>query len=206
MIGETHIDACDVARCLETGLQRLNCQGGHDCGADVWTGQWPGDVECAEYGWWVRLTPDQGWVTCDADERGAQADLNRLVDQCRWDRARARWVRRWTNSGPALLETLLAEALNHDPLNPSMRRDPRADLIDRLRVLGQLRELVGREIDDAGRAAIAAGASYAEAGQAVGLTKQRAHQRFAPRRTSDAGPEAGHRHGDDALTVGGAPQ
>lgn len=42
--GNEHGEHCDVARCLDTGEQRLihemygetNC-----CGRDVWTGEWP---------------------------------------------------------------------------------------------------------------------------------------------------------------------
>jgi hypothetical protein len=42
--GRRHHAGCDVARCLETGHQRLSCAGGHDCGQDVWTGEWPREI------------------------------------------------------------------------------------------------------------------------------------------------------------------
>lgn len=46
--GETHGGGCDVARCQVTGRQRLSCpafgtEGAHDCGMNVWTGEWPAD-------------------------------------------------------------------------------------------------------------------------------------------------------------------
>ena len=52
--GDKHTEGCDVARCLVTGLQRLACLNDHDHGADEWSGRWPGEAECEEFGWWVR--------------------------------------------------------------------------------------------------------------------------------------------------------
>lgn len=49
-VGGEHTDGCDVARCPQTGLQRLSCDGEHDCGSDVWAGVWPGSVEAHRYG------------------------------------------------------------------------------------------------------------------------------------------------------------
>lgn len=43
-----HKDGCDVARCLNTGIQRLQCDC-DKCGSDVWTGFWPGVKECYEH-------------------------------------------------------------------------------------------------------------------------------------------------------------
>jgi hypothetical protein len=102
--GERHDGGCDVARCLATGQQRLQCDGrdegyphaDHDCGTDVWTGEWPGDVECREFGWWVqdRCAEGMGWVPCAADAPGATEDLNRLAQDARWSPEQARWVLR----------------------------------------------------------------------------------------------------------------
>jgi hypothetical protein len=69
-VGEAHDDGCDVARCLETGHQRLSCRIPHDCGADVWSGVWPGSEEAAFYG----------------------VDLNALTSSGKWDRLAMRWV------------------------------------------------------------------------------------------------------------------
>jgi hypothetical protein len=92
--GESHEDGCDVARCMATGRQRLSCAGGHDCGQDVWTGDWPGDAECREFGWWVqdRCAEGMGWLPCAPDAPGATEDLNRLATHAHWSPERRRWV------------------------------------------------------------------------------------------------------------------
>lgn len=82
-VGEAHIydecdGGCDVARCLVTGLQRLMCDLDHDCGRDVWTGWWPGLVDCERLGW--MLGP-------------GFPDLNRLYTETTWDPARCAWVK-----------------------------------------------------------------------------------------------------------------
>jgi hypothetical protein len=88
-IGAAHHAGCDVARCWVTGRQRLSCSRAHeagdlDCGQDRWSGRWPGEAECEQYGWLI-------------DPEGLRlADLNRLVTECDWDRAARRWVRRGT--------------------------------------------------------------------------------------------------------------
>jgi hypothetical protein len=48
-VGEAHVydeydGGCAVAQCLVTGLQQLMCEADHDCGRDVWTGWWPGQL------------------------------------------------------------------------------------------------------------------------------------------------------------------
>ena|GEM_PF-3008169 len=100
--GQPHLDGCDVARCLATGRQRLDCDCGQ-CGKDVWTGEWPGLAECREYGFWCYWHgpewPDasprgRGWVRCEADHPKAREDLNRLHSECRWDKSSGKWVRR----------------------------------------------------------------------------------------------------------------
>jgi hypothetical protein len=109
-VGAQHDNGCDVARCLWTGLQRLSCQWfgldpvltEHDCGGDVWTGHWPGEVEATSLGFWcIWDGPDpergwdytgRGWVRVTADHPEAQPDLNRLVTEARWDRRQQRWT------------------------------------------------------------------------------------------------------------------
>lgn len=49
-VGTAHVDVCDVARCHATGEQRLShtfvdVKADHDCGKDVWTGEWPYPVD-----------------------------------------------------------------------------------------------------------------------------------------------------------------
>jgi hypothetical protein len=77
-IGQAHLEGCDVARCLATGLQRLGHLRSCRCPRDVWTGRWPGEVECEEFGWM----------------RGpGMPDLNRLLTTATWDPATCRWTR-----------------------------------------------------------------------------------------------------------------
>ena len=94
--GGVHDDGCDVARCMATGQQRLSCDGGHDCGRGVWTGEWPGDAECREFGWWVqdRCEEGLGFVPCAPDAPEAMPDLNRLARDAYWDATTGRWRKR----------------------------------------------------------------------------------------------------------------
>lgn len=90
--GEPHDDGCDTARCLQTGGQRLACAKRHDHGRDIWTGMWPGEAECREFGWFSRFT-ERGWERCAEDAPGAGPDLNRLrTGEAQWDRKVRRWV------------------------------------------------------------------------------------------------------------------
>lgn len=115
--GEVHQDGCGVARCMWTGVQLIQCDGDfadvarqlrkdghdemaerlanhlsfsedHDCGSDVWTGQWPGEIECEAYGFWCVGPP---WRSCEKDAPGATHDLNRLARECQWNRTTGRW-------------------------------------------------------------------------------------------------------------------
>lgn len=101
--GTAHEGGCDVARCMATGLQRLSCDQNHPpmteadpCGVDVWTGEWPGDAECREFGWWVqdRCAEGLGWVPCAPDAPGATEDVNRLQMEAVWDVEAGRWRKR----------------------------------------------------------------------------------------------------------------
>ena len=63
--GEVHTPGCDVARCLSCGGQRLSCRcRGNEGDGDIWTGLWPGTVECFEYGlvcYWEGPSPVPGF-------------------------------------------------------------------------------------------------------------------------------------------------
>ncbi len=63
----------------------------HDCGSDVWTGEWPGAADARLLGWFTRWTV-AGWQRCDPDYTEARPDMNRLVSEARWDRLQSRWV------------------------------------------------------------------------------------------------------------------
>ena len=77
-IGEEHVDGCDVARCLVNGRQQLSCEDDHDCGWDVWSGWWPGTVDCEQLGWMIGP---------------GLPDLNRLYTEAVWDPERCLWVK-----------------------------------------------------------------------------------------------------------------
>ena len=89
--GASHKDGCDVARCRHTGQQRLQCD--HDDCNTTWTGNWPGEAECSEYGWWTRWDALGGWVSCSADHPEAQPDLNRLQAETTWDSSQQRYIK-----------------------------------------------------------------------------------------------------------------
>jgi hypothetical protein len=96
-IGEGHLYDCDVARCLFDGSQRLICRmwgTDHDCGQDVWTGYWPGILECQKFGFWCYWGPtygESGFVRCDKDHPDAMEDLNRLLIACDWNPTTQQW-------------------------------------------------------------------------------------------------------------------
>ena len=92
-VGAFHDDGCDVEPCPECGDQATSC------GCETlthprlpWTGQWPGDAECKEFGWWARLIQGRGWVRCAENDEGAGPDLNRLAVDARWDADAGRYV------------------------------------------------------------------------------------------------------------------
>lgn len=120
-IGTAHIPGCDVARCLWTGQQRLQCVGqlaaescriirpqnpdladelahylslddpDHDCGEHIWDGTWPGEQDAIDLGLWCYGPP---WRPCSPDHPEARPDLNRLAVEGRWDRTQQKWVLR----------------------------------------------------------------------------------------------------------------
>ena len=77
----------------------------------LWTGEFPGSVECREYDlWsrWIEMPKDHvcprpyrgecsgvhGWVVCNKDHPDAGEDLNRLAEIADWDKERRRYVLR----------------------------------------------------------------------------------------------------------------
>jgi hypothetical protein len=117
--GTEHLPECDVARCLFTGEQRLQHEldptivqalvgpvprwSPHDCGHDIWTGEWPLHAEAVEYGWYVRWNPTPhteangitypgSWQPCEPGDDNAVPDLNRVAVECVWDRHQRRFV------------------------------------------------------------------------------------------------------------------
>lgn len=100
-IGELHQPGCDVERCPDCGFQMLSC----DCEAEymddfkyprmAWTGRWPGELECEEYGFYATMShPGHGWLSCSPDAVGATHDLNRLYTECKWNPEQAKMIQR----------------------------------------------------------------------------------------------------------------
>ncbi|MEV6712707.1 hypothetical protein AB0M48_11765 [Lentzea sp. NPDC051208] len=75
-IGQPHVEGCDVAMCLRTGLQRLSCEHKHNCGKDTWSGRWPGQTDCERLGWMIGP---------------GLADLNRLLTEAMWNPTTQQW-------------------------------------------------------------------------------------------------------------------
>jgi len=101
-VGELHAVSCDVERCPYCGCQVIACLCETTVDFDgvpaddrmAWDGQWPGERECREFGWYCKRGP--GIVVGSRvrpDEPNAVADLNRLCAEARWDRERKRFVR-----------------------------------------------------------------------------------------------------------------
>lgn len=92
--GELHTIMCDVERCPHCGGQLISCE----CECDLtkqrlpWTGEWPGVMECREFGWYAKLVSGKGWQTCTRDDPGAQEDLNRLNRDAVWSKDLGRFV------------------------------------------------------------------------------------------------------------------
>jgi len=92
--GEIHHDGCDVERCPDCGHQLISCDCEKPSSAPKlpWTGEWPGVVECREFGWYTKFLHGHGWTACDKDEPNASEDLNRLYEKAVWDRDQGRFV------------------------------------------------------------------------------------------------------------------
>lgn len=77
--GKNHVSGCDVERCAICDGQAISC--GHDefnsVPETVWTGWWPGELECAERNMFSHMVPGKnGWHKCGPADEGASPDLN----------------------------------------------------------------------------------------------------------------------------------
>ena len=75
-IGQPHIEGCDTAICLQTGLQRLSCALEHSCGEDIWSGRSPGETDCERLGWMIGP---------------GLPELHRLAIEATWNPATRQW-------------------------------------------------------------------------------------------------------------------
>jgi hypothetical protein len=60
----------------------------------AWSGEWPGFVECREFGWYAKRNPSgPGYIRCDKDDPDASEDLNRLDEgEAEWSVKLQRWI------------------------------------------------------------------------------------------------------------------
>ena len=92
--GEQHTEWCDVERCPDCGGQLISC----DCEGEFtaprvpWSGEWPGVMECREFGWYSKMVPGKGWCPCSKDDPEAGEDLNRLFRAAVWSKEQGRFI------------------------------------------------------------------------------------------------------------------
>lgn len=115
--GEAHEPGCEVESCVRCGGQKISCA----ClkedayhteiqelgGVLPWTGIPVGAKEAIEYGFWRKwslIAPHDGnnlqtsgWICCSASDQGARPDLDRVGEECFWDKTKRRWLKRQTN-------------------------------------------------------------------------------------------------------------
>ena len=92
-----HEMGCGVERCATCGFQRIFC----DCSSRQqnkyprlpWTGRWPGEVECEEYGFYAKMGPN-GWEPCKKEELEARPDLNTLLAACEWNPKKKKYIKK----------------------------------------------------------------------------------------------------------------
>ena len=81
--GQRHSPSCDVDHCKNCGMQLLAGCCDTPIGPNVWTGIWPGTLECNMYGLWFIYN---GQPT---------EDLNQLYSgKFKWDKEQQLWVRK----------------------------------------------------------------------------------------------------------------
>ena len=79
-VGVSHHQDCDVARCSLCGVQRLSCvHADGDGDGGIWTGEWPGLLECRELNLFAKLVANRGFVPVSRDDPDATEDLNCLI-------------------------------------------------------------------------------------------------------------------------------
>lgn len=81
-IDEMHLEGCGIARCSKCGLQAIGCGCDNWWDVDLWSGFYPGDIECARLGYWCKF--DNGWKTCDESDPNAVPDLNKYIQLVVW--------------------------------------------------------------------------------------------------------------------------
>lgn len=88
--GQPHLKGCDVARCKLCGFQEIQCDhfdDGQIVPMTLWTGEWPGTVECQLMGLW-RTEGGEPTQLPDLNQLGVLACEGHLV----WSPLNERWM------------------------------------------------------------------------------------------------------------------
>jgi len=96
-IGERHSQTCDLERCPYCGLQALHCEHAGTVPEDdriPWSGKFPDEEACEQFGLYAVMVPGQGWRPCEPGTEGCVHDLNTLYTKYQWNRKKKKWVER----------------------------------------------------------------------------------------------------------------
>jgi hypothetical protein len=103
-IGELHQRGCDIETCPKCGGQALSC----DCECEFpddqrigWIGCTPSHQAADRYNFYCYWDPagrgdpaqHYGWKRVPKTDPRADLDLNRVFDECRWDRNRKQFIK-----------------------------------------------------------------------------------------------------------------
>lgn len=99
-VGEVHTDHCDIETCPECGTQRMSCGCTSELPAIPWKGKCEYVVAADEYGLYCyedsagygKPEMNYGHIPCSKDHPEAHLDLNRVGDDCTWDKGQQKWV------------------------------------------------------------------------------------------------------------------
>lgn len=96
---------CIVEQCALCGWPMIKCKCTKDAEYDAevqklggfmpWTGLPPGHAEAAEYDLWCCFTFTQtghAFKACKATDMGAKPNLAAVVQFCRWDKEKRKWI------------------------------------------------------------------------------------------------------------------
>jgi hypothetical protein len=113
-----------------------------------WTGEWPGERECREFGWWTKPNPaGPGYVPCGPDDPEAEPDLNRLLKETVWDRRQKRFLRKEDLGGARLVLHWLHEGLTPEAKTLGDMIDELQSASDELRKMRDLGVVLSEESD-----------------------------------------------------------
>src|SRR5262249_18838244 len=119
-----------------------------------WTGEWPGERECREFGWWTKPNlAGPGYMPCEPDDPEAGPDLNRLRRDAVWDGRQTRFRRKEDLGGARLVLHWVHEDLMPEAKTLGEMIDGLQSALDVLRKMRDLGVVLSEESDmEAGHA------------------------------------------------------